>query len=340
MRRILVIAVVGASLATAACSGGSSGGSNETPGLTGSSTPTTTAANTPDQLAAAYERDVTEWVSDVKSATDELNDYPKQINVQHDSVAQLTAQRTSCSTATSTATKVQTPPVLDSPRSGGSSAAYSAAVKHDRALRKRAAAVLVQLQAVVRFCTWLNALESGETTANAANASLFSQPLRYTGTIKVKGVEHTCPKGASCYTPDQSLWPRISQLWQQQGAATAQGANAIKQGHIPCLIKGWDAMCDLVVQNQLDYQKWTGEYAKAFDDNKDKDLPTANAAISAVGAKFDSEVLVRLANLPGIYRQLAPGQKYDARVSTTGENIWIAHVTGVLKQLQAAVAKL
>jgi len=340
VRRILVIAVASAAVVTTACSGGSSGGSNTTPGLTDSTVPATTAANTPDSIAAAYERDVSGWVSDVKSAGDELVDYPKQINVEHDSVAQLSAQRTACSTATATATKVQTPPVLDAPASGATSAAYAAAARHDRALRRRAAAVLTQLQAVVRFCTWLNALETGETTANAANASLFSQPLRYTGTIKVKSVTHTCPKGASCYTPDQSLWPRISQLWQQQGAASAQGANAIKDGHIPCLVKGWEAMCDLVVQNQLDYQKWTDEYAKAFDDNKDKDLPTANAAISAVGAKFNSEVLLRLANLPGIYRQLAPGQKYDARVSPTGENIWIAHVTDVLKQLQAAVAKL
>lgn len=335
---MITVSVV-AVLLSAACSGNSSSSdTNQTPGLTD---PTTAAAaNTADQIAAAYGHDLDGWVTAMKSAGDSLDGYPKQIDLKHDTPTELSLQRTACSDATAASTKANTPPVLDPASDASTSTAYAAAAAREKTVARQAKAVQSALQAVVRFCTWLNALESGETAANTANASLFAQPLRYTGTIKVKGVSHTCPKGSSCYTPDQTLWPRISQLWQQQGAATAQGANTIKKNKIPCLIKGWDAACDLVVQNQLDYQKWTGEYAKAFDDNKSKDLPTANAAISAVAAKFDSEVLFRLANLPGIYRQLAPDQKYDARVSTTGENIWVAELNGQLKTLKAALAKL
>ena len=338
MRRTLLITLALA-LLSAACSGNSSNNAtNQTPGLTD---PTTAAvADTADQIANDYNRSLDDWVAAIDTATDGLTDYPKQIQVKQNTAAELSTQKTDCSAASSAATKANTPPVLDKPPSGATSAAYETAVAKDKSIRAAAKAVQTELTAIVRFCTWLNTFESGQPAANAANASLFSQPLRYTGTIKVNGVSHTCAKGSSCYTPDQSLWPRITQLLQQQGSASAQGAAAINKDHIPCLVKGWDAACKLVVQNQLDYQTWTDEYAKAFDDNKKKDLPTANAAISAVAAKFDREVLYPLSNLPGIYKQLAPKQKYDSRVSTTGANIWIAEVTDQVKALKAAVAKL
>ena len=298
------------------------------------------AGSVADQIADQYSRDADNWVADVDNAVDGLNGYPDQLTTKEVTASQRAGQGNYCSGAQKTVTKVSTPPVLDPAGDAKTSLTYRAAAERAKTLSAQAKAVQKLLGDVVQFCTWLDTFESGQPAALATNGTLFAQPYRYTGKITVAGKSHTCPDGSSCYTPDQSLWPRISTLWQKQGAATAQGAAAIQKDRVPCLVAGWERMCDLVVQDQLDYQKWADDYAKAFDDNKDKDLLTASAEISKAAAKFDSEVLIPLANLPGIYRQLAPGQKYDAHVSTTGANIWIEHITGVLKDLKAATAKL
>lgn len=337
MPRVLAV-IIAAALLLAACSGGSSHDTATTSANTsgaGSST-----ANSADQIADAYSRAADDWVAAVDNAVDALNPYPAQLSVKQVTAAQLAAQQTYCGGAQRALTKVQTPPVLDPVADGRTTVTYRSATDRDRTLRAHAEAVQAQLSAFVRFCTWADAIEIGQPAAAKTNATLFAPPLRYTGTITVAGKQHTCPQGTSCYSPDQSLWPQMATLWQKQGAATAQGATSIKQNKIPCLVKGWEPMCDLVVQNQLDFQKWAGEYARAFADNKDTSLLVGNTEISTVAARFDTEVLLPLANLPGIYRQLAPGEKYDARVSTTGVNIWIDHVKTVLADLKAATKKL
>lgn len=329
--RVLAL-IVAAAVVLAGCSGSSGSAS---PGAT-----TSAFGSGPDAVAGDYTRAADDFVAAVEHAVDGLDGYAAQLTTKQVTSAQLSAQKAYCTAAQMAQTKAKTPPVLDPAPESSASAAYRAASARDKSLRAHVKAVQSGLGDVVRFCTWIDTYDSGAPAANKINKTLFSQPLRYAGTITVKGVQHTCPPKDSCYTPDQSQWPRIATLVRQQGVDIAQGAAAIQKSHQPCVVKGWDAACNLAVSYRLDYQQWDDEYASAFDDNKDQPLAAANAAISAVGAKFEAQVLFPLTALAGIYQKLAPGEKYDARVSGIGENLWIDHLTTTLKDLKAALAKL
>ncbi|MDT4938636.1 MAG: hypothetical protein QOG80_2307 [Pseudonocardiales bacterium] len=322
----LGVVSVAAVLALAACTSQGSGQSaSPSPGESSS----TVGSASAEDVAAAYERAFGGWIVNVENATTNLAKYPDQLNVKHDTAAQLSAQAQDCEGAQSALATLGRLPVLDTVPGNGS-IAYRDAVSHAAALAARAKPLRAELQQVVRFCTWVGTLESSEVQANTANAQLFAAPLRYSGTTTIKGVQHTCPSGASCYTPDQSLWPRIVKLWQQQGAATAAGAHLIQKHKVPCLFTGWEKACDVVVSNQLAYETWSNTYAKAFDDGRKLSLGAAAAKISAAGVQFTKDVLAPLAVLPGIYARLAPNQTYNGRTSLTGANIWIAEIKPVV----------
>jgi hypothetical protein len=211
---------------------------------------------------------------------------------------------------------------------------YEHAAASAATLPARAEAVRTDLQKLVRFCTWVDTLNVGEPTANNDNAQLFSAPLRYTGTTTVHGVKHTCPSGSSCATPDQSQWPQIAKLWREAGAATAEGAQRIRQDKTPCLLAGWDTVCNLVVQEQLDYQAWSDKYAATFQAYASQPLTTGVVAVSYVGGLLESEVLAPLKPIAAAYAKLDPKHKYNSRNSTLGIDIWVAQA----KQMQATLS--
>jgi hypothetical protein len=333
--KLVLAAVVSAALALTACGG--SGGKQGASGA-GASSSDVALANA-DDIAASFQRRAGSWATSIQNAVSSIADYPSQIDAKKDSRTQLATQVTYCGTAQNALGTASRPPVLD-PAPPNSSAIYAAAKVSAAKLPALAKAVHADLATLFRFCTWLNTFESGEADANRANSELFNAPLRYTGSTEVKGVKHTCPAGASCYTPDQSQWPKIATLWRASAAGTAKGPQAIQKDKIACLFEGWDDVCTLVVQDQLDYAAWADTYARAFDDGKGEPLAKANAVINVANARFTREVLAPLSPLGHLYAQLAPGHKYDARASLLGKDIWIAQITALMAQLKKDSAAL
>jgi len=302
-------------LVLAACSGKGGHGTS-----TGSSS---AGAATADDAAASYGHAVGAWADAIQSALSPASAYADDIGAKHDTAEQLTAQKTDCDKFNSAIPLTQLAPKLQAMPANGS-LLYQHAATSDVTLPARAEAVRTDLQKLVRFCAWLDAFNIAESTANNADAQLFSPPLRYTGTTTVNGVKHTCPTGLSCATPDQSQWGEIAKLWRQAGSATAEGPQRIQHDKTPCLLAGWDAVCNLVMQEQLDYQAWTSKYAAAFQAYASQPLTTAVVAIGIVGSQLQSDVLAALKPIAGLYATLDPAHKYDSRKSTLGVDIWVA----------------
>jgi hypothetical protein len=329
--RVVKIAIGALSLVLvlAACSSGhsTSNGSRQ-PG-----------ANTADDAAASYGHAVGAWADAVQSAVNPASDYADQIGVKHDTAQQLETQKTDCDKLRAAIPLTQQWPKLDSVPAAGS-ILYQQAAASAATLPARADAVRTDLQKIVRFCTWLDTFNLGESDAINANAQLFSPPLRYTDTTTVNGVKHTCPSGSSCATPDQSQWSKIAALWRQAGAATARGAQQLQHDKTPCLIDGWDAVCKLVIQEQLDYQTWADKYALAFQTYASTPLTEAVALIGFVASKFQADVLAPLQPIGGLYAKLDPAHKYSSKTSTLGVDIWVAQARQIMSTLSNDLAAL
>lgn len=337
--RAVLVSLVAAVMAVTACS--SSAGSAPT---SPSAPPTASAEAGPaaaDAAAKVYDAAVAKWTHQLTMQTAGLSRYPEQISLQHDTAKQLTAQRTDCRQAAAALAGLSSPPTLAAMPASGSTA-YTAAATHAKALAAATGPAKTDLRKYLRFCTWLDALEQGELQANAANTTLFTAPYRYSGTTTIDGVSSSCAAGATCFTPDQKLWPTIARLWRRQGSSGAAGAHQIQQRHVPCLLTGWDAVCLAVVKYEVAYRKWTDEYAAAFDKGSTlTSVDTATANINQVGAAYTDEVITpTLTALTSAYAKLVPPQKYRSNRSLIGEDLWIRAIRPIVKSLGTDLTKV
>jgi len=320
----LAIGALAAVLVLAACSGGGSHSKSSAGRLPG--------ADKADNAAASYGHAVGKFADAVQGAVNPASAYADQIGVKHDTALHLTQQKNDCDTFKSAIPLTKLVPTLQVLPAAGS-VLYQEAAASAATLPARAAAVRTDLQKLVRFCTWLNTFNSGEQQANADNAKIFSPPLRYTGTTTFKGVSHTCPSGSSCATPDQSQWGKIGSLWREAGQLFAEGTQQIRRDKTPCLIAGWDDVCNLAMQEQLNYEAWSDKYASAFQTFAKYPLETAIENISFVASKFQTDVLTPLKPIAAVYAKLDPKHKYDSRKSTLGIDIWVAQARDQLATL-------